>query len=75
MILGSFNTFRGDSGQETGLGFLLRSSLKPFPRNGDARPPLGLAGRDWFGENSLMMANDVFLCCLGAEYLIKNTNN
>lgn len=42
----------------------------PLPRNGDSRPPAlagppGLGARDWPILNSLMMANDDFLCCRG----------
>lgn len=69
VIFGSFKRFLGDSGHETGRGFRFKSSRKPLPRNGDSLPPLGLGGRDWFGENSLIIANEAFLCCLGAEYL------
>lgn len=62
-IVSTSIAFRGDSGHDTGReNRLLEPVLKPFPRNGETLPPDGLAGRDWFGSNSLIIVKDVFLC-------------
>lgn len=43
---------------------------KPFPRNGEVRPDVGLGAREW-PVYSLIIANEAFLCWRG-WFILRN---